>query len=93
MTDLPLLQVMINKVLAKGLTIEVVETADYWCGKVISTRHVEGNIFDVTIQQEADNVVVKTGFTIRQPDRWKLAKDDAGEWKLYPPRSSKTKLT
>ena len=77
------------KVLAKGHTVEVVETHRVWCGKVMEAQLSTGTpgAIDVKVQNEdalAVGVTHTHSFTIMQPVRWKLGKNEAGQWCLWP---------
>jgi hypothetical protein len=83
--------VMLQKLLNKGLTVEVRDTHPTWTGFVKSASFdpnskVRGS-FDVKVQKVVEGVEVSSGFSVQQPERWKLAKDEAGLWVLWPPRT------
>lgn len=93
--DLPLLLSMLLKVLAKGHTVEVVETHRVWCGKVMEAQLSTGTHGAIDIKVRNDDAVTlgvthTHSFTIRQAERWKLGRNEAGQWCLWPPRSSRT---
>ncbi len=93
--DMPVLQSMIDRLLRKGIEVRVIDTHPVWCGKILEVSNSVANpgLIDVKVLNEAaleHGVEHKHSFTIRQPERWKLGKNDAGQWTLWPPRA-KTK--
>lgn len=88
----PLLLTLLQKVMAKGHTIEVVETHHVWSGKILAAvpNQSAPDAIDITVlSTDALRYDIKHQhrFTIRQPERWKLGKDAGGNWCLWPPRS------
>ncbi len=80
---------MIRKIMASGKTIHVVETHAAWSGPITEAKLSSvADAIDIRIALVLeDDKIGSSGFTIMQPDRWKLGKNAAGEWCLWPPRA------
>jgi hypothetical protein len=89
--EAPLLMVMTQKLLNKGLTVEVRDTHPQWTGFITKLTCTESSgvagSFEVTVRKEVEGVEVSSSFSVQMPSRWKLAKDEAGLWVLWPPRT------
>ncbi len=83
---------MLEKLLKKGVDVKVVDTHKVWCGRIIGVSNsvASPGLIDVKVLNEEaleHGVEHKHSFTIRQPERWKLGKNDQGQWTLWPPRA------
>lgn len=90
--DMPVLQSMLLRLLKKGVEVKVIDTHPIWCGKILDVKNSDADpgLIDVlvlNVDAQENGVTHKHSFTIRQPERWKLGKNVAGEWTLWPPRA------
>jgi hypothetical protein len=90
--DLPLLLSMLLKVMAKGHEVRVVETHRTWCGPVVEATPSTGTPGAIDVKVRSEDALTPEltsihSFTIRQAERWKLGRNEAGQWCLWPPRA------
>ena len=90
--DMPILQSMLERLLKKDIEVRVIDTHPVWCGKILKVTNsvASPGLIDVTVLNDAaleHGVERKHSFTIRQPERWKLGKNEEGRWTLWPPRA------